>query len=455
MKKILLLLTVLLMNVTFIEAQTMIPGFPTVTGAVYSMTESGGILYIGGYFSSVGGEPRQNLAAIDMTTYEVLSWAPDCDSTVRTIRFLHGRVYICGLFQHVNGAARNTLAALDPQTGDLLNWNPVITFPGIPGMQLGNICTLDGNDTTLFIGGYFLTVDGAGWMNLAALNLSGHVPPWWSYYQGNLPVNHVTLSGSTLYVDYVFNFYGLDIETQQKTAWNPNPNIAAGGFTSLYCDGGRIYIAGPFDQVGSAQRAYIAQTKASTGQVTAWNAGFTFLGTPFTDHISSMVRLNDKLVVTGGFQQNTSQSYDYMALYDTATGQVSDWNPLPDGPVWSACNLDGLLLLGGAFTTISGQSHPGLALYDFTAGIPDPGQKKRFLCYPNPADDLLTIRGEDAAIALIQVVNSGGTVVNTIKTGQTSGSVTVNVAAYPPGLYFFRLLDRDNRVVGSEKIIIR
>jgi hypothetical protein len=426
-----------------------------VEGAVYSVTEANDILYIGGLFSSVGGTPRQNLAAIRMSDFEVLPWSPGCDSTVKTIKMIQGTIYICGLFQQVNGTPRNTLAALDPQTGDLKSWNPQITFPGIPGNQFGYISSVDGNDTTLFIGGYFLTVDGVPRMNLTALDLNGHVPSWWTYTHGNFPVNHTTLSGSNLYVDYVFGFYGLDLVTQQVTAWNPDPTINAGGFTSLFIDAGRIYIAGPFEDIGITRRPYLAQTSAFTGLHSSWDAGFVFMGTPVFDHISSMTRINDKLVVAGGFQANTSQTYDYIALYDTVAGQVSEWNPMPDGPVWTAYTLDGKLLLGGEFDQISSMSHPGLALYDFITGTQEPEQMRKIRCYPNPADDQLTIWDEGDEIFQIQIVNSNGVVLNTMSTHQQDRSISLNISSLPTGLYCFRFLNKKNDLIASEKIIIR
>jgi hypothetical protein len=291
-------------------------------------------------------------------------------------------------------------------------------------------------------------------MNLTALDLNGHVPLWWTHTHGNFPVNHVTLSGSNLYVDHVFGFYCLDLATQQKTGWSPNPAINAGGFTSLFCDAGRIYIAGPFEYLGSSLRPYIAQTSASTGQHSGWNAGFTFMGTPSFDHISSMTRINDRLVVTGGFQANTSQSYDYIALYDTVAGVVSAWNPLPDGPVWTAFALDGMLLLGGEFSQISGLSHPGLALYDFTSGTREPEQARNIRCYPNPADDQLTVLDDGAGIFQIQIINSAGVVLNKIYPHQKERSISLDVSSLPAGLYCFRFLNEKNALIASEKIIL-
>jgi hypothetical protein len=268
-------------------------------------------------------------------------------------------------------------------------------------------------------------------------------------------VNHVTLYGSVLYIDFVFGFYGLNLLTQQLTGWDPNPIIETGGFTSLFRDVDKIYIAGPFENIGPYQRPYIAQTYANTGQPTNWNAGFTFLGTPFIEQISSISRLNEKLIVTGGFQENTSQSYPYIAVYDTLVGQLLEWNPSPDGPVWISYTLDGRLLLGGEFSEISGTFHPGLALYDFTTEIEEPELARNIRCSPNPVDDQLTILDENGEISQILIYNSGGVVMNTIRPNQIENSISLDVSNLPAGLYCFRFLNRKNAQIASEKIIIR
>jgi hypothetical protein len=455
MKKLFHILGAFFLIASSASTQTLVTDFPTVNGVVYTITESNDVLYIGGLFTSVGGLPRQNLAAISWSTYEVLPWSPGCDSTVRDIEVINGTLFICGLFQHVNGTPRNTLAALDLQTGVLSDWNPLITFPGIPGQQFGFINSVDGNDSTLFIGGYFLSVNGTPRMNLAALDLDGNIPPWWIYAHNNFPVNHVTVYGDILYVDYVYGFYGLDMMSQQHSGWNPNPTINVGGFTSLFRDTDKIYIAGPFEFVGGANRPYIAQTNATTGLPSNWNAGFTFLGTPSSDHISSINRLNDKLIVTGAFQQNTSQSYNYISIYDTVEGVVSDWNPSPNGAVWTSFTKDGMLLLGGEFTEISSVSRPGLALYDFATGVIDPKKNKKIRYYPNPVNDFLTIETDPGEISQIQVVNSRGVVVQRFIRNQDDRSTLLDVSSLPSGLYCFRFLDELNVPVAMEKIVIR
>ena len=52
-----------------------VPGI-TVLGSVYDLAIDGGILYLGGLFTSVGGTPRSNLAAVDLASGTTTAWNP-------------------------------------------------------------------------------------------------------------------------------------------------------------------------------------------------------------------------------------------------------------------------------------------------------------------------------------------------------------------------------------------
>jgi len=61
-----------------------------------------GVLYIGGDFSEVGGQPRGGVAAIDIASGRLLSWAPKLLSpTVAVILCKDGVVYLGGGFKSV------------------------------------------------------------------------------------------------------------------------------------------------------------------------------------------------------------------------------------------------------------------------------------------------------------------------------------------------------------------
>ncbi len=72
----------------------------------------------------MGGQPRNYLAAIDVTTGEVTSWNPGVSNGVSTLAVSGSAVYAGGNFTSAGGEVRNHLAAIDATTGQLTNWNP-------------------------------------------------------------------------------------------------------------------------------------------------------------------------------------------------------------------------------------------------------------------------------------------------------------------------------------------
>ena len=83
---------------------------------VTALALHGGILYVGGYFSSVGGESRNNLAAIDTATGLPTPWNPGVDGSVYAIAAGSGKVFVGGGFTTIGGQARSNFAILDPAT---------------------------------------------------------------------------------------------------------------------------------------------------------------------------------------------------------------------------------------------------------------------------------------------------------------------------------------------------
>ena len=91
---------------------------------VYALAVSGDTVWAGGYFSTVGGLPRSNLAALDASSGAVLDWAPSPSAPVYALALGQGTLYAGGGFTTIAGAARARLAAFDAATGSLLPWHP-------------------------------------------------------------------------------------------------------------------------------------------------------------------------------------------------------------------------------------------------------------------------------------------------------------------------------------------
>jgi outer membrane protein assembly factor BamB len=75
---------------------------------------------VGGLFTTIAGQARNRLAAIDKTTGEVTAWNPNADGLVRSIVVSEGKVFVGGEFTTISGQSRAMFAVIDPETGQLV-----------------------------------------------------------------------------------------------------------------------------------------------------------------------------------------------------------------------------------------------------------------------------------------------------------------------------------------------
>ena len=97
---------------------------------ITALSVSNGVLYVGGQFMEIAGANRRNLAAFDLSTGDILPWNPGAtmqwDWAVGTITALvaqNGQIYMSGSFSSIGGQIRQNLGAVDVN-GSLTSWNP-------------------------------------------------------------------------------------------------------------------------------------------------------------------------------------------------------------------------------------------------------------------------------------------------------------------------------------------
>ena len=100
-------------------------------GPVFSIVPDRSTIYIGGSFTSVGGQPRNNTASFDAATGTLTAWDPYVTQgspppAVTAIAVSGGTTYVGGNFNAVGvpWQFRNNIAALDAATGAVTAWNP-------------------------------------------------------------------------------------------------------------------------------------------------------------------------------------------------------------------------------------------------------------------------------------------------------------------------------------------
>ena len=137
-------------------------GPPTIN----AISIGGGVIHVGGIFSTVGGPARNDVAAL-LPSGAATSWNPDADGIVGALAVGTGAVYAAGDFAHIGGAARNRLAALDLTSGAALPWTDIVGVPDIRSFALSG--------SRVLIGGNFTNLAGVPQRNLACVSAPGTV----------------------------------------------------------------------------------------------------------------------------------------------------------------------------------------------------------------------------------------------------------------------------------------
>jgi hypothetical protein len=129
--------------------------------------QSDGKIIIGGYFDSVNGVPRSNIARFNKDGTLDINWQPVVNARGVSGLVLHGNdLFISGDFNEVNGVPRNSLAKISLTHGGTLD---PIWDPRVGGLVLSMAPVEDG----LIVGGIFSQINGRPQHSLAKLSMSG------------------------------------------------------------------------------------------------------------------------------------------------------------------------------------------------------------------------------------------------------------------------------------------
>lgn len=132
-----------------------------------AVARDGNRVWVGGEFTSIGGQPRTKLAALrsDGSVDPTFNPDPGAKAVVSALTLSedNSRVYFGGTFDHVRDQVRNNLAAVDAATGALTNWDPNAT---------GAVSSLTASGSLVFAGGNFTNIGATPRTFIGALDLT-------------------------------------------------------------------------------------------------------------------------------------------------------------------------------------------------------------------------------------------------------------------------------------------
>jgi uncharacterized delta-60 repeat protein len=340
-----------------VRGQSALDGFdPNANGGVLvSVLQPDGKILIGGYFTTLSAVTRNCIARLNPdgtldTAFnpnvsggafpEVLSIAVQAD----------GKILVGGFFTTVGGQTRNNIARLDPTTGLADSWDPNANS-GVQSIAVQA-------DGKILAGGNFLGIGGQTRFFLARLDATTGLADSFNPHPDNAVFSIVVQPDNKILVGGIFQEFligqgaarnriaRLDPTTGLADSFDPNASNSVRSI-AVQADG-KVLAGGLFTSIGGQTRNRIARLDATTGLADSFDPN----ANNEVDAIA--VQADGKILVGGFFNGSNSiggQSRNFIARLDPATGLADSFDPKANGPVYSiAMQADSKILAGGEFT---------------------------------------------------------------------------------------------------------
>jgi hypothetical protein len=307
---------------------------PDVTGAdtsttVYSLAAAGGKIWIGGKFNAVDGTARRNLAAISEQTGVV---DPNVDPVVgsetsqgvREVLASDTKVYVGGIFSTVDNQSRQNLAAFDLSGNLDPAWKPK-TIGAVHALAFS--C----DKATVFAGGKFQSAAGSGSSVFSSRQqvarfdaTSGSLHPW-AIPTGTIGNDEVASDLAVTCERITVAFRGpnwnrsfrLDNGDTGTAAWEIKSSGEAQTLTMLGPD--KVLIGGHFSNWLGVKRTGIAIINLSDGSLDAnWAPVLTAGGNHFVSIWETFVD-GDHVYIGGLFNSVEGQPRTNFARFSAQT----------------------------------------------------------------------------------------------------------------------------------------
>lgn len=308
-----------------------------------------------------GWVARNNIAAIDLTTGAPTSFNPNAQNDVFSMVVKGSVLYVAGWFSNIGGQDRNCLAALDTVTGAATEWIPAVGA----SCKIDNIA-VDGNLLYAEGGANALTVTQGEITrkDLVAFELDKNTnnlyTTWDSLFDekdGDNYINTITLADNVLYVGGFFDAIGgqtrnnvaaLSLTTGAATDWAPD--ISNPGHSdledvySIVSSPDSVYIGGAFTQVNDSPEVYVAKVDKTMGIV---DTNFDASIEDNTTQVDKMAYVHGELILNGQFE--TIGDYDNynISVVNAQTGGLRSWDPRLYNSLLSFLNVGKALFVGG------------------------------------------------------------------------------------------------------------
>lgn len=334
---------------------------PNPDAGVTSLALQGSTLYVGGSFTSIGGQTRTRFGAVDATTGVATSLNLSSNNGVYAMAIRSGILYLGGDFTSFGGSARMRLAAVDLGTGLVTAWDP--------GPNAG-VQALVSSTNGVYVAGLFSTIAGVGRSYLAEINTSGTATAF--NPSPNAAAYALATDGTDLFVGGAYTNIGgstryalssFNLTSQTLNAWDPSSGVPAGPIYALATDSGNVYAAGLVSSVAGVTVSNVFDISATTGAIGAFRPAVH-------GEVRAVAVSGDGNVAMGGVFSSVGTKTDrrYFAAVDATSGSVTSLDLNPNNYIYAMKVVGSTLYIAGDFTLIGGVARSKFAAVDLTSG---------------------------------------------------------------------------------------
>jgi len=243
-------------------------------GQVNALAVSGNDVYVGGFFDQAGSVSANNVARFNVGTNSWRALGTGSQNGVNGFVFalavVGNEVFVGGTFTSAGGESANSVARYNPNSGTWDNLGGGVSFGGFGGQV--NALAVSGND--VYVGGFFDQAGSVSANNVARFNVGTN--SWRALGTGTQSgvggvVNALAVSGNDVYVGGFFNLaftdgsvvFANNVALFSAGSWRALGTGTQNGVDrevrALAVSGNDVYVGGFFNRAGGVPSTFIAR----------------------------------------------------------------------------------------------------------------------------------------------------------------------------------------------------
>lgn len=297
-------------------------------------------------------------------------------SVYEIIQYGNGKFLASGFFNHFNGAMSNGIVRFNVNGSPDASFTSGLGFldTSIGDISNGSVTALAlQSDGKILAGGIFRTYNNVVRASLARINPDGTLDETWPMLPlANIIINDIAVQLDGKIIVALGASPGVRRYNSDGTidsSFNSGGSGASATQRVLLMPDGKILVCGSFTTFNGTSRNRLARLN-SNGSL---DTGFNTAGGPGNNSVSSMaVQMDGRIVIGGTFTSVSSENRPRIARLNTDGALDATFNPGSgaDGPVNQVLvRPNGKILMGGQFNNVNGTSRRKLAQLSSTGSL--------------------------------------------------------------------------------------